>query len=299
MQCLTAEVIIIPDFHYLRYATVDEITQQVELRLETDTLADVERYQVLRSLDGAVFSQIGDILPIPGVSDYAFTDPDAETEEFSYYYKILTIDACGIPNVETNLGRTILLKAKANFNFSNSLEWNQYEAFDANVDNYIVRRSIPSDPILAPYADVSILANTITQNDDPVENLIDNTGEYCYIIQAVEGDGNQYGFKEVSNSNQVCVTQSPRIFFPNAFVPEGLNREFKPKGIFINLTRGYEFRIFNRWGEEVFASFDANKGWLGTTYNELAPMGVYMYTHSFLVTDGVLYTQKGSVTLVR
>lgn len=299
MECLFAEVVVEPEFHYLRYATVDEITQQVELRLETDTLADVERYEVLRSVDGTNYAPIGNILPLPGVNDYTYTDPTAETGSLSYYYKILTIDVCGVPNLETNFGRTILLKGKANFSFSNSLEWNLYEAFDGNVENYIIRRSIPSDPLNAPYADVSILANTITSNDDPVEGLIDNSGEYCYIVQAVEGDGNQYGFKEVSNSNEFCVTQSPRIFLPNAFVPEGLNREFKPKGIFINPTTGYEFRIFNRWGEEVFTSFDLNLGWNGTNNGQLAPMGVYMFTLSFLGTDGVLYTQKGSVTLVR
>lgn len=299
MECIVADVIKVSEFLYLRYATVNEISQQVELRLLTDTIADVERYAVLRSDDGTNFSQIGSFLPQSGINDYTFTDADAKTAERSYYYKIQAIDICGVPNVETNLGRTILLSARADFNFFNALSWNFYEAFSANVENYIVRRSIPSDPVLAPYADVSILASTANSNNDPVEDFTNNTGSYCYIIQAVEGMGNSFGFKDVSNSNEVCVTQMPRIYIPTAFVPLGVNKEFTPKGIFIYPTTGYELKIFNRWGEEVFQSLDLYKGWDGFKNGELAQAGVYLYTLSFVGYDNVVYTQKGSLKLIR
>ena len=59
-------------------------------------------------------------------------------------------------------------------------------------------------------------------------------------------------------------------------------------------------RIFNRWGEQVFTSFDENEKWNGTLRSgKLAMQDVYVYT--FLVRD--IYTEqhtfRGKVTLLR
>jgi len=55
-------------------------------------------------------------------------------------------------------------------------------------------------------------------------------------------------------------------YIPNSFTPDGddYNQTFKPV-----FTTGYDVNnftmlIFNRWGEIVFESHDANAGWDGT-----------------------------------
>src|SRR5690554_586589 len=85
----------------------------------------------------------------------------------------------------------------------------------------------------------------------------------------------------------VILVEEPLIYFiPNTFTPDGnnVNQTFKP--IF---TSGfdpldYHLTIFNRWGEKVFESYDANFGWDGTYGMDgygLVKEGTYVYTIDF------------------
>lgn len=92
-------------------------------------------------------------------------------------------------------------------------------------------------------------------------------------------------------------------FVPNAFTPnnDGYNDQFK---IFHNcLITNYTFKIFNRWGENVFQSEDVNIGWTGTHNGKLAPSGVYvwMIEYEAIGADGQpeKRLEKGDVTLIR
>jgi gliding motility-associated-like protein len=60
-----------------------------------------------------------------------------------------------------------------------------------------------------------------------------------------------------------------------------------------------EFRVFNRWGQEVFSTTDIMQGWDGTYKGEKMPTGVYNYIIRIGYPNGISYTYKGNVTLVR
>lgn len=90
-------------------------------------------------------------------------------------------------------------------------------------------------------------------------------------------------------------------YVPNAFSPndDGYNDLWIPLGDRVDLNY-YDLRVFNRWGQEIFASTDFHQGWDGTANGKEVPIGVYAYRVD--VTDA--FTQErwilhGHVTVVR
>ncbi|PUZ23208.1 hypothetical protein DCC81_22700 [Chitinophaga parva] len=106
-----------------------------------------------------------------------------------------------------------------------------------------------------------------------------------------------------SSTDQVTVTFQdcvPNPTFPNAFSPNGDGKN----DIFLPTVRGpmynYELRIFNRWGQLIFLSTDAKKGWDGTFNGEPVEIGTYVYWVTYKVTPtGPANIIKGSVVLIR
>ncbi len=66
------------------------------------------------------------------------------------------------------------------------------------------------------------------------------------------------------------------IYVPNAFVPRGFNKIFKPSGNFLSNTE-YYFAIYNRWGLLLFETRDYENGWDGTYNDKLVEAGIYVY----------------------
>lgn len=87
-----------------------------------------------------------------------------------------------------------------------------------------------------------------------------------------------------------------RVFIPNAFTPngDGINDIFYIRGN-VNLII---FKIYNRWGENIFISRDINHGWDGTFKGVQAPMEVYVY-FAIIEEEGIIKKYKGNITLIR
>lgn len=89
------------------------------------------------------------------------------------------------------------------------------------------------------------------------------------------------------------------FFLPSAFTPnnDGLNDRF---GLtFYGFVKKFEFKIFNRWGQLVYASLNPAKRWDGTVRGNTAPPGAYVWTISYTDWTGQKYLEKGVVTLIR
>jgi gliding motility-associated-like protein len=86
----------------------------------------------------------------------------------------------------------------------------------------------------------------------------------------------------------------PNIFSPNG---DGVNDFYGPVdfGAIIRL----EFRIFNRWGAEVFYSNNPQQPWDGNFKSQPASEGVYVYTIMGTFLNNETFKKKGSFTLVR
>jgi gliding motility-associated-like protein len=101
-----------------------------------------------------------------------------------------------------------------------------------------------------------------------------------------------------SFSNTICLEQGPRIYVPNAIVPNGTNAIFKPVIIY-GSAEGYSMKIFNRYGEVIFETDDINDGWTGVYNNKTVELGTYGYLITFSATNGQVINKKGNVTVVR
>lgn len=89
------------------------------------------------------------------------------------------------------------------------------------------------------------------------------------------------------------------LFVPTAFSPDG---DGKNDVLFIRSPRvaSMEFRIFDRWGQEVFFTSDQNIGWDGNDKNgKPANVGVYVYYAVVVFANEKERTIKGNITLLR
>lgn len=97
----------------------------------------------------------------------------------------------------------------------------------------------------------------------------------------------------------------PEVFVPNAFSPnsDGFNDTFHPFiGPAIYGQTNYEFRVFDRWGNEVFFSNNPQDGWEGSYSGRQATTGIYVWLLQFdIITDKGVRKHKstGDVLLVR
>jgi gliding motility-associated-like protein len=102
-----------------------------------------------------------------------------------------------------------------------------------------------------------------------------------------------------SDSVQVAVDYRDNLLIPTAFTPnnDGLNDVFKP--VNLGFRTLMEFRVFNRWGQEIFSTTDKNTGWDGKWKGEEMPIGSYQYLIRIGYPDHMTESYKGDVTLIR
>lgn len=98
----------------------------------------------------------------------------------------------------------------------------------------------------------------------------------------------------------VIVLDESVIELPNAFSPgngSSVNDELRVmvKGI----AKLNSFRIYDRWGVQVFSTTDITKGWNGQYNGKPQPMGVYVVILDVVTSTGKRVTKQGNVTLVR
>lgn len=110
---------------------------------------------------------------------------------------------------------------------------------------------------------------------------------------------NEFGCADTA-SVQINVDTGGEIIIPSAFSPngDGRNDEFRP--FMPGNYKLIEFRIYNRWGQQVF--YDATgltiKGWDGMYQNVLQQIGTYHYLMTIALPNGTNMTKKGDLTLV-
>ena len=92
----------------------------------------------------------------------------------------------------------------------------------------------------------------------------------------------------------------PYIYLPNAFTPNQDNKNdlLLVRGNYI-LDEEFVFRIFDRWGNLVFESFDPSTGWDGNYKGKACDPGVFVYYFEALCIDNEKYFEKGNITLIK
>jgi gliding motility-associated-like protein len=97
----------------------------------------------------------------------------------------------------------------------------------------------------------------------------------------------------------VKVADTTNIYVPTGFSPNGDKRNDVLKPIVIGPLTLTQFAVYNRWGQLVFFSKDATRGWDGTLNGAEQPAGTYVW----MITGYDLYNRpiamKGTTMLVR
>jgi gliding motility-associated-like protein len=196
---------------------------------------------------------------------------------------------------------------------------NQYNCLDTITKlNYIT--VYPS-----PIAGFTVLPN-YTSEEDGLVNIIDHSigATSWYYDFGVENDNkdiftdkepkfiysqagnynitqivsNQYGCLDTSY-NSVTVRPTIMFYIANAFTPneDDKNAFFMPLGFNISPIE-YEFRIYDRWGKQLFFTTDFNVGWDGKYNGEFVKQDVYVYMVKVRLENGI-QVFRGSVYLLK
>jgi len=135
-----------------------------------------------------------------------------------------------------------------------------------------------------------------TSNGVHVTHEYEDSGHYEVTLITT----NNYGCSDTA-TGVVIINEEFYIFVPNAFTPDGdpHNNTFQPILTGHDPSR-YTLYIFNRWGEVIFESHNAQVGWDGTYGGGLVQDGVYPWTIE-AVPDGTndKRTYRGHVTVLK
>lgn len=111
----------------------------------------------------------------------------------------------------------------------------------------------------------------------------------------VESDKNCFdtlvSFIKVVNN---CFIAVPTAFTPNK---DGLNDYLYPLNAY--KASNLRFRVFNRWGQQVYQTTDWTKKWDGTINGNQQPVGTYVWMLEFTDEKGNRVFKKGTSVLIR
>ncbi len=106
------------------------------------------------------------------------------------------------------------------------------------------------------------------------------------------------------DTGQVLITvltpqcAEPYVYVPRAFSPngDGVNDRIFVHGDYLTTV---EFVIFNRWGEQVFATTEKGTGWDGTHHGQPVCPDVYGYYVKGVCQKGEQFFKKGNITVLK
>ncbi len=97
----------------------------------------------------------------------------------------------------------------------------------------------------------------------------------------------------------IKVYEGPQFYVPTAFSPngDGQNDIFRP--VAAGMKRLNYFRVFDRWGRQMFSTRTLMEGWDGKYAGQDAPLGAYVWMIEGTDYKGKVIFRKGTVTLIR
>ncbi|MEN9968389.1 MAG: hypothetical protein RIR94_563, partial [Bacteroidota bacterium] len=163
------------------------------------------------------------------------------------------------------------------------------------------------DPTITIY---NVTAGNLNHLWNANGSIFENSNSsFSYQLPFQEGT---YTIQLVSSSDLGCadsltltasVLNNIAVYIPNSFTPDAneFNTVFFPVFSTGFIPKGYQFTIFNRWGEEIFFSNDHTAYWDGAMADGTdCPDGIYNYLIEYQETDkGEVQRILGFVHLLR
>jgi len=131
-------------------------------------------------------------------------------------------------------------------------------------------------------------------NAQVTDAVVDQTT--IYTLTVTDGICSKTDTTLVTTFDFIC--GDPYLYIPNAFSPnnDGENEVLYVRGA---LVEEMVFRIYDRWGEMVFESFDRTDGWDGTFRGKEMDPDTYDYYLKVTCVGGDEAIVKGNITLIR
>ncbi len=121
--------------------------------------------------------------------------------------------------------------------------------------------------------------------------LVMQTGLYY-----VDADNSCGTFRDSIN----ITSGSCEVYVPGAFTPNGDSRNDQFRAAGLSSFAEFEMKVFNRYGEMIFITKDASKGWDGKFKGKDSPNGVYIYLIKYKQNSSSIYKSlNGTVVLLR
>lgn len=269
-------------------STVDNITTVIngnnaEVTWLQDPGFTADAYEVFRIVDGTSSASAATTAP-------SFTDSGLNPES-EVCYQIRYRDICGNESETSDVVCPVRLEAALENNNTVSLTWTEYTGWINGVSHYVIEKFDASGQLIESI-DVGAVTNFMDANSGS-----DNGQIYTYRVLAIASE--QVLLPQPSISNTQRIVKNPNLSHPTAFIPQSAlsqNQTFRVLGSFINT---YQLKIFNRWGELIFESFDRESGWDGTYRGQRMPEGTYVFQARITDFAGRTFDYAGTVVLLK
>ncbi|MBL7764496.1 MAG: gliding motility-associated C-terminal domain-containing protein [Chitinophagaceae bacterium] len=256
-----------------------------ELKLPSDTVLCLGENVILDIPDHAYleFSPQAGAFPNADTSAITFSPQYTTTYKLTGFSKgscpvydtlSFTIEIAPDPVAEFTINPEVALLANPNFDLTN---------MSTGADSY----------------EWYYTGNLISTATD-IQQTFDSAGQYCFKLIAITNAG-------CKDSVEHCgkIVKEERLFFPNAFSPngDGTNDEFRPFIFNVEFSEisQYSLIIANRFGEIVYESNDPQQGWDGTQRGsgKRCDVGTYYYICKLHLPRKPLQEFKGDINLIR
>jgi gliding motility-associated-like protein len=289
-QCLTVAITQPLRVIYGLGADV-EPTGSVRAEWLWDPTATITTARIDRQLPAS--NTVNLALPSPLVAQNFFSDPAPNTGT-TLVYTVTAQDRCNNTITSNRINSLLLTGAALDDQATNRFQWPTYtHDLLASISYELVRIEPNGNELIIFTGDSLSLTFDDEVNDTDTESR-------CYFLRANiifrTPDGKTY--PRVLRSNRICLSQPVRLYVPNVFAPEGINRIFKPQTPSEQITE-YSMEILDRWGGVLFQSSNIDTGWNGESRGEPLPQGVYLYRISLTQGNGRQFEKIGTITLIR
>ena len=289
--CFFSRQVKAANYLYIKKASVTD-NSGIRVDLLLDTLVVSQGVELERSEDGISYQNIA-FVPFNGTRQLSYLDQDVKVQRMAYYYRAILSDSCGNVRIKSNTTRTCFLTVKQDKDmiFTQHLSWEPYLGYGGGISGYYIYRRMKESDVLKIVGFADAFTSTFT---DELEDEARDGSQIEYNLEVVEGLSNPFGIRERSLSNAVPVYIEGRVYVPNAFAPEGVNKTWLPVTHFVDKS-DYLVRVYNRWGSKVFESNRDDEAWDGSNCSS----GVYVYLISYKNSRGEYMEAKGNVMLLR